>query len=154
MTPHAIAARLAAEPGVVAVVLGGSQARGTAAPDSDVDLGLYYDPASPPVLLDVPDRGATIPAVAQAGKTGWVYILDRRTGKLLRRSEPFVPQQHIFAAPTAEGTRIAPGTRGGSNWPSAAFSPKTGAMYVLGSHIPMLLKIEFTRPYWSSMAPR
>jgi predicted nucleotidyltransferase len=48
MTPDAIAARLAAVPGVVAVALGGSRARGTATPDSDVDLGLYYDPATPP----------------------------------------------------------------------------------------------------------
>jgi len=30
--------------GVVAVVLGGSRARGTAQPASDVDLGIYYDP--------------------------------------------------------------------------------------------------------------
>jgi alcohol dehydrogenase (cytochrome c) len=101
-----------------------------------------YDPASPPVLLDVPHDGAMVPAVAQAGKTGWVYILDRRNGKLLRRSEAFVPQENLFTAPTAEGKRIAPGTRGGSNWPSAAFSPTTGAMYVLGSHLPMLLKID------------
>jgi predicted nucleotidyltransferase len=43
-----VAARLMAVPGVVAVVLGGSRARGTAAPDSDADLGLYYDPATPP----------------------------------------------------------------------------------------------------------
>ena len=48
MTPHAIAARLGALPGVLAVVLGGSHARGDASPDSDVDLGLYYDPATPP----------------------------------------------------------------------------------------------------------
>lgn len=48
MTPHAVAERLAVVPGVVAVVLGGSRARGTATPDSDVDLGLYYDPAAPP----------------------------------------------------------------------------------------------------------
>jgi PQQ-dependent dehydrogenase (methanol/ethanol family) len=101
-----------------------------------------YDPASPPVLLDVPHDGATVPAVAQAGKTGWVYILDRRNGKLLRRSEPFVPLEHIFPAPTAEGVRTAPGTRGGSNWPSAAYSPATGAIYVLGSHIPMIYKID------------
>jgi PQQ-dependent dehydrogenase (methanol/ethanol family) len=101
-----------------------------------------YDPASPPVLLDVPHDGAMVPAVAQAGKTGWVYILDRRSGRLLRRSEPFVPQENIFAAPSPEGVRTAPGTRGGSNWPSAAYSPQTGAMYVLGSHIPMLYKID------------
>ncbi|WP_235030652.1 nucleotidyltransferase domain-containing protein [Nonomuraea solani] len=39
---HGIAARLAEVPGVVAVVLGGSRARGTHRPDSDIDLGLYY----------------------------------------------------------------------------------------------------------------
>ncbi|MEV4110376.1 nucleotidyltransferase domain-containing protein [Nonomuraea sp. NPDC049695] len=38
----AIAARLTEVPGVVAVVLGGSRARGTHRPDSDIDLGLYY----------------------------------------------------------------------------------------------------------------
>ncbi|NJP88790.1 nucleotidyltransferase domain-containing protein [Nonomuraea sp. FMUSA5-5] len=37
-----MAARLAAVPGVVAVALGGSRARGTHRPDSDIDLGLYY----------------------------------------------------------------------------------------------------------------
>lgn len=45
-----VAARLIEIPGVAAVVLGGSRARGVARPDSDVDLGLYYDPASPPSL--------------------------------------------------------------------------------------------------------
>lgn len=34
--------------GVVAVVLGGSWARGTARPDSDIDLGLYYRESRPP----------------------------------------------------------------------------------------------------------
>lgn len=38
-----IAHDLAATPGVVAVALGGSRARGTHAPDSDVDLGVYVD---------------------------------------------------------------------------------------------------------------
>jgi hypothetical protein len=33
---------MVAIPGVVAVVLGGSRARGTHRPDSDIDLGLYY----------------------------------------------------------------------------------------------------------------
>ncbi len=43
-----IAARLADVDGVAAVALGGSRARGAAAPESDYDLGLYYDPARPP----------------------------------------------------------------------------------------------------------
>lgn len=37
-----IAGRLVEVPGVVAVMLGGSRARGAEQPDSDVDLGLYY----------------------------------------------------------------------------------------------------------------
>ncbi|MGW4661508.1 nucleotidyltransferase domain-containing protein [Streptosporangium sandarakinum] len=39
---EALAGRMAEVPGVVAVVLGGSRARGTHRPDSDFDLGLYY----------------------------------------------------------------------------------------------------------------
>lgn len=30
-------------PGVVGIVLGGSRARGTHSPDSDIDIGIYYD---------------------------------------------------------------------------------------------------------------
>lgn len=45
-----IAEQLGAIPGIVAVVIGGSHARGDAKPDSDIDLGLYYDPADPPSL--------------------------------------------------------------------------------------------------------
>jgi hypothetical protein len=33
--------------GLVALVLGGSRARGTAGPSSDDDLGLYYGPSAP-----------------------------------------------------------------------------------------------------------
>ena len=42
-----VAERLAAIPGISAIVLGGSCARGTADEHSDVDLGLYYDPRRP-----------------------------------------------------------------------------------------------------------
>ncbi len=39
------------------------------------------DPASPPVLLTTQVGGKAIPALIQAGKTGWLYVLDRRTGR-------------------------------------------------------------------------
>jgi hypothetical protein len=55
VSPEDVAARLIAVPGVRAVVLGGSRARGAAAPDSDVDLGLYYDPAAPPARAALND---------------------------------------------------------------------------------------------------
>jgi predicted nucleotidyltransferase len=59
-----VVAELSALPGVAGIVLGGSRARGTAAPDSDVDLGLYYLPRERPdfdtllaVAARLDDRG-------------------------------------------------------------------------------------------------
>jgi alcohol dehydrogenase (cytochrome c) len=52
-----------------------------------------YDAPSPVVLFDVSVNGSTHHALAQAGKTGFVYILDRETGKpLLGIDERPVPQ--------------------------------------------------------------
>jgi hypothetical protein len=45
---NSIAFELSKVPGVIAVVLGGSYARRTARPDSDLDVGLYYSKNSPP----------------------------------------------------------------------------------------------------------
>ncbi|HSV85959.1 MAG TPA: nucleotidyltransferase domain-containing protein [Levilinea sp.] len=42
-----IASRIQPISGVQAVVLGGSRARGTASPDSDIDLAIYYRPSQP-----------------------------------------------------------------------------------------------------------
>ena len=101
-----------------------------------------YDASSPPVLFDVTAGDSTIPAVGHAGKTGWVYILDRRTGRQVHRSEPFIPLENIFPTPTREGTRASPAVRGGSNWPPPAYSPRTGMMYVMGNYIPMLFTLD------------
>jgi quinoprotein glucose dehydrogenase len=40
-----------------------------------------YDLPAPPGLLDVTINGATVPVLAQAGKTGYLYILNRVTGQ-------------------------------------------------------------------------
>ncbi|HEX6535156.1 MAG TPA: PQQ-binding-like beta-propeller repeat protein [Gemmatimonadaceae bacterium] len=91
-----------------------------------------YDATSPTLLLDVMVNGERVPAVAQAGKVGWVYILDRRTGARIRRTAEFVPHENTFASPTREGVRIMPGMGGGSNFAPASYSPGTGLIYVSG----------------------
>lgn len=98
------------------------------------------DPASPVVLVDVRDAAGTMtPAVAQAGKSGWVYVLDRRDGRPIRRSEPFVPQENLFSRlKEKEPIRIAPGAMGGSEWSPAAWSPKDGYLFVAAIDVPML----------------
>ena len=53
-----------------------------------------YDASSPVVLFDIDLDGEPRKAIAQAGKTGWVYILDRITGEpLLGIEERSVPQE-------------------------------------------------------------
>ncbi len=101
-----------------------------------------YDPISPPILVDVRDSsGRIVPAVAEAGKTGWVYVLNRETGAPIRRSDPFVPMQSMFASPTREGVLIAPGGNGGSEWSPAAVNPTLNYMYVLGLNEPDIYKL-------------
>jgi len=53
-----------------------------------------YDAANPVVLMDINVGGRTRKAIAEVGKTGWTYILDRETGKpLLGIVERPVPQE-------------------------------------------------------------
>jgi quinohemoprotein ethanol dehydrogenase len=53
-----------------------------------------YDAASPVVLFDTVVNGQPRKAAAQAGRTGWVYILDRTNGKpLIGVEERPVPQE-------------------------------------------------------------
>jgi alcohol dehydrogenase (cytochrome c) len=100
------------------------------------------DTTSPVVLIEVADStGQRVKAVAQAGKHGWVDILDRATGKPIRRTANFVPQANMYALPTLKGTRMLPGANGGSEWSAPAYNPTTGYLYVLGLHQPMLYKV-------------
>lgn len=39
------------------------------------------DMPNPPVLVDIMHNGRRVPALASVGKTGWMFILDRVTGK-------------------------------------------------------------------------
>ena len=61
-----------------------------------------YDSPNPVILFDVKINGRLRKAAAEASKTGWVYILDRVTGKpLIGIDEKSVPQEpRQFTSPT------------------------------------------------------
>ena len=63
-----------------------------------------YDNAAAPKLLTVHHNGKPIEIVAQAGKTGFVYVFERKTGKpLWPIEERKVPQSEVpgeFSSPT------------------------------------------------------
>jgi hypothetical protein len=80
-----VAVRLVGVPGVLGAVLGGSRARGDHAPDSDVDLGLYYRPPLDVAALERLARAVAGPAaeLTQPGEWGpwvdgggWLRIAD------------------------------------------------------------------------------
>ena len=100
------------------------------------------DAVSPPVVTMVGGRKA----VVHAGKTGWVYVLDAASGKLIRRSEAFVPQENMFAQPTADGTRMLPGANGGQEWSPLTVNPELQYAYTVGLHQPMYYKTHYS-PY-------
>ena len=78
------------------------------------------DAVSPPVVTMLDGKKV----VVHAGKTGWLYVVDAATGKLVRKSQNFVPQENMFALPTEKGTRMLPGANGGSEWSPIAVDPE------------------------------
>jgi len=72
-----------------------------------------YDAPNPVVLFDVEIDGRLRKGLAQVGKTGWAYILDRETGKPLigieERAVPQEPRQATAATqPYPVGDAIVP----------------------------------------------
>jgi PQQ-dependent dehydrogenase (methanol/ethanol family) len=97
------------------------------------------DAVSPVVLFDTVDaNGKTVAAVGEAGKTGWFYVVDRDTGKLIRKSEAFVPQANMFAQPTEAGVRMLPGANGGVDWSPPSYDPSMHYAIVSALHQPMI----------------
>jgi alcohol dehydrogenase (cytochrome c) len=72
-----------------------------------------YDSPNPVILFDAPYEGRLRKAIAEVSKTGWVYILDRETGKPLTPIEerPVLqePRQHTAATqPYVIGDSVVP----------------------------------------------
>jgi PQQ-dependent dehydrogenase (methanol/ethanol family) len=98
-----------------------------------------YDAAAPVMVFNTVVNGKPVRAVAEAGKSGYFFILDSKTGKNLFAPVPFVTQHHT--TPTAAGTLECPGSQGGSQYGPAAFSPQTRTAFVTGLNMCMVLKV-------------
>jgi alcohol dehydrogenase (cytochrome c) len=126
----------------------------------DLDTGKYVchfqyiahdvwdlDSVSPPVLVDAKDKsGKVIPAVLHAGKTGHIYVHDRKDCSLIRFSEAMVPQENMWTLPTGAGARMLPGANGGVEWSPIAINPKLGLAYAINLHQPMTYQVQ-SSPY-------
>jgi alcohol dehydrogenase (cytochrome c) len=105
------------------------------------------DSASPPVLVDAKDKsGKVIPAVIHAGKTGHIYVHDRKDCSLIRFSDAMVPQENMWTLPTPQGARMLPGANGGVEWSPIATNPGLGLAYAINLHQPMTYQVQ-SSPY-------
>jgi alcohol dehydrogenase (cytochrome c) len=109
------------------------------------------DATSPTVLVNVKDAsGKTIPGVMHAGKTGYVYVHDRKDCKLIRFSEPMVSQKDRWVLPTAttpeKGARMFPGANGGVEWSPMATNPGMGMAYAINLEQEMTYTVD-SAPY-------
>ena len=102
-----------------------------------------YDVASASILFDANVDGKNIPAVGIAGKTGWFYVHDRRSGELLYRSEALVPHENLFVRPNEAGVLISPGSFGGVSWSPGSYDARSGLAYFAAIHRPTLLTKHF-----------
>ena len=126
----------------------------------DLDTGKYkchfqyiahdvwdLDAVSPPILIDVKDKkGRTVPGILHGGKTGHIYVHNRRDCSLIRFSEAMVPQENMWVLPTKEGQRMLPGANGGVEWSPMTTNTDLGLVYAINLHQPMTYHVEST-PY-------
>lgn len=106
-----------------------------------------YDVVQQIVLADIKIDGQVRKVLMQAPKTGFYYILDRKTGKVLS-AKKFVPvtwADHVdlktgrpVESPDARSYRyssngkayIEPSPMGGHNWNPMSYDPQTGLAYI------------------------
>jgi alcohol dehydrogenase (cytochrome c) len=102
-----------------------------------------FDAVETPILIDTVYQGEARKLLVQANRNGYIYVLDRTTGKFLSAT-PFVEKlnwakgidQHgkpvrTGIEPTADGTRICPGFAGATNWFAPSYSESTHSVYFM-----------------------
>jgi glucose dehydrogenase len=101
---------------------------------------------SAPLLIDVQRNGRTIHGLVHPGRDGYLWLLERSAqGIAFVDAKPYVTQnvftkldpktgrpEYDLAHKPAVGHRATycPSLWGGKDWPPAAYSPKTGYLYI------------------------
>jgi len=102
-----------------------------------------WDAVQTPVLVDANWNGQPRKLLLHANRNGFLYVLDRTSGKLLL-AKPLVKKLSWASGigsdgrpvllpnqvPTTAGAKICPPIEGATNWFSSSFSPETGLYYV------------------------
>lgn len=121
-----------------------------------------YDAVWEPILADITVAGQPRKVVMQFNRNGFLYVLDRTNGKLIaanpyekvnwasgidlktgRPIETDIPKRLL----AGEEVELWPQTRGGKNWPHAAFNPETGLLYANTQHEASLYKFVPEQPF-------
>jgi alcohol dehydrogenase (cytochrome c) len=100
-----------------------------------------YDVATPPVLFDLTINGQLRKGIAQPSKTGWVYILDRATGKPLVG----IDERAVLQEPRQGTAATQPYPRGDAFVPQSIDIAPEGTTLVNKGRI-------FT-PFWKTPVP-
>lgn len=109
------------------------------------------------VLIDTRFRGRQRKLLVQVPKHGFVYVLDRRTGRLLS-AEKFtrvnwargydlasgrpIEDPELDYSRTGRPTLIWPGVFGGHNWNPVSWNPRTGLLYFSETRMPSVFAVD------------
>ena len=101
-----------------------------------------YDAEQTPILVDANFKGQSRKLVVTANRNGFLYILDRTTGKYLF-SKPFIPDLNWAKGidengrpisnnlvPDEKGVLVCPSQDGATNWYSPSYDPATHMFYI------------------------
>ncbi len=111
-----------------------------------------YDAVQQLILADLTIDGQARQVLIQANKNGFLYVLDRKSGRLISASA-FTPVSWASGIDPASGrpieapdsrydhtgkpVQLMPGALGAHNWQPMAFNPTTGLVYIPAQEIGM-----------------
>jgi PQQ-dependent dehydrogenase (methanol/ethanol family) len=104
-----------------------------------------HDDVNESILLDMMIGGRRREVLVRPGRTGYMYVIDRRTGQVLS-ADPFttvnssrgidlvtgrlIANQAKVPKPGRVVRNVCPASPGGKDWNPSAYSPRTGLLYV------------------------